>query len=130
LGQWTPTADDIDPNIQLIAVGTLLSCRPWADHPEDYSGKRHTTRLNVQVAVDLAGDPVWVSDPQPGKTHDIEALRLSGLLDASDAPTHIGDEGYIGAGMITPFRKPPGGELLDWQKQFNRDISGSSQLRV
>jgi hypothetical protein len=25
--------------------------------------------------------------------------------------------------MITPFRKPAGGELLDWQKEFNRQVN-------
>jgi hypothetical protein len=28
----------------------------------------------------------------------------------------VGDKGYIGNNMITPYRKPAGGELLDWQK--------------
>src|SRR5260370_40509512 len=27
----------------------------------------------------------------------------------------LGDKGYIGNNMLTPFRKPEGGELLDWQ---------------
>jgi hypothetical protein len=31
----------------------------------------------------------------------------------------IGDKGYRGAGFITPFKKPQGGELLAWQKEFN-----------
>jgi hypothetical protein len=25
--------------------------------------------------------------------------------------------------MLTPFRKPEGGELLDWQKEFNEQIN-------
>ncbi len=25
--------------------------------------------------------------------------------------------------MLTPFRKPPGGELLDWQKEFNTEVN-------
>ena len=25
--------------------------------------------------------------------------------------------------MITPFRKPAGGELLDWQKEFNTEVN-------
>jgi DDE superfamily endonuclease len=25
--------------------------------------------------------------------------------------------------MITPFRKPGGGELLDWQKEFNKQVN-------
>ena len=34
----------------------------------------------------------------------------------------VGDKGYIGNDMITPFKKPEGGELLDWQKEFNTQV--------
>jgi DDE superfamily endonuclease len=34
-----------------------------------------------------------------------------------------GDKGYVGHGMITPFKKPAGGELLDWQKEFNTQVN-------
>jgi DDE superfamily endonuclease len=35
----------------------------------------------------------------------------------------IGDKGYIGNNMITPYRKPAGGELLDWQKEYNEEVN-------
>ena len=35
----------------------------------------------------------------------------------------IGDKGYVGNDMITPFKKPAGGELLDWQKEFNSQVN-------
>ena len=25
--------------------------------------------------------------------------------------------------MITPFRKPAGGELIDWQKEYNSEVN-------
>jgi hypothetical protein len=25
--------------------------------------------------------------------------------------------------MITPYRKPAGGELLDWQKEYNTEVN-------
>lgn len=34
----------------------------------------------------------------------------------------LGDKGYIGSNMLTSFRKPEGGELLYWQKEFNEQI--------
>jgi hypothetical protein len=124
LREWVPTADDLDPSEQLIVDGSLLPCWSWADHPEDYSGKHHTTGRNVQIAVSLAGDLRWVSDPQSGSTHDSEAIRRSGLLDGPDGKPHsLGDKGYIGLGMITPYRKPPGGELAAWQKEFNTAVN-------
>jgi hypothetical protein len=35
----------------------------------------------------------------------------------------IGDKGYIGNNMITPYRKPAGGKLLDWQKECNTQVN-------
>jgi len=35
----------------------------------------------------------------------------------------IGDKGYIGNITITPYRKPAGGELLDWQKEYNTQVN-------
>jgi hypothetical protein len=118
-----PTADDLDPEVQLLVDGTLLPCWSWVDHPELRSGKHRTTGLNIQVAATLTGQLVWVSDPMPGSTHDTKALRSSGLLDIPDGPRHIGDKGYIGTGMITPTRKPPGGELHESHKQFNKQVN-------
>lgn len=118
-----PTVDDLDPNAQLLVDGTLVPCWSWAGHPELFSGKHRTTGLNLQVAATLGGELAWVSDPVPGSTHDITALRTSGLLDLPEGPQHIGDKGYIGAGMITPVRKPPGGELHESHKQFNTQVN-------
>jgi len=123
LKEWVPTVEDLDPAAQLIIDGTLLPCWSWADHPELWSGKHRTTGLNVQVACTLSGGLAWVSDPTPGKTHDVAALRESGLLDNPSRPAHLGDKGYIGLGMITPVRKPPGGELHESQKQFNTQVN-------
>ena len=47
------------------------------------------------------------------ETADIMAAAFSG----------IGDKGYQGSGFITPFKKPQGGELLDWQKEFNAQVN-------
>jgi len=35
----------------------------------------------------------------------------------------IGDKGYQGSGLITPFKKPIAGKLLDWQKEFNAQVN-------
>ena len=124
LSSGVPTADDLDLSDQLLIDGTLLPCWSWAQHPEDYSGKRHTTGANVQVAAHLDGSLAWVCDPLPGNTHDAEAIRQSGPLDANWSAPPIGDKGYIGLDMITPIRKPPQGELTDTQPKFNTTING------
>lgn len=126
LEEYVPTADDLDPNEQLIIDGSLLPCWSWHDHPELWSGKHKKTGVNVQVAADHAGHLVWVSDPEPGKTHDAHAIRNSGVLETLPADSsfaYIGDKGYVGLGMLTPRKKPAGGDLTDQQKANNRSIN-------
>ena len=50
LQAWVPGAGDLDQNRQYIIDGTLAPCWSWREHPELYSGKHHTTGVNLQVA--------------------------------------------------------------------------------
>ena len=88
-----------------------------------YSGKHRTTGLNVQVVTDLAGRRVYVSEPVSGKTHDAEGLRQCGILDHIQPANLLGDKGYLGLEMLTPIKKPPRRNLLDWEKEFNKQIN-------
>jgi len=110
LAGYAPTADELDPETQYIADGTLLPCWSWAGHKELYSGKHRTTGMNVQVACTLYGQLAWISDPVNGSRHDNYCLRESDVLRTLDPKNWIGDKGYIGNGMMTPFRKPEGRE--------------------
>ena len=118
-----PTAEELDPTRQYVVDGTLLPCWSWAARPGLYSGKHKTTGLNVQIVCSQEGQLLWVSDPIEGSRHDTHCLGESGVLDGHDAINWIGDKGYIGNGMITPFRKPAGGGLLDWEKEFNTQVN-------
>jgi hypothetical protein len=102
---FIPTAEKLPSDEQLIVDGTLVSCWSWDDHPELYSGKHHTTGLNIHVVCDLTGGLRWISDSVEGCRHDSAALRLSGVLDGVDTQNWIGDKGYIGLNMITPIKK-------------------------
>jgi DDE superfamily endonuclease len=58
---------------------------------------------NIQVLTDPTGYPVWVSDVEPGSTHDITAARAHALpalypAAARGLPT-LTDKGYVGAGI-------------------------------
>ncbi|MCI9887496.1 transposase [Micrococcales bacterium 31B] len=108
-----PTVDDLDTRNPLIIDGTLLPCWSWSNAPGVYSGKHRTTGVNVQVACDIHGRLLWVSDPLPGSTHDTKAIREHGLLDLVDTSQVIADRGYIGLGIITP--------LIPAEKRFARD---------
>ena len=123
LGDLVPTVDDLDPRDSLIIDGTLVPCWDWAKEENLYSGKHHTTGLNLQVAATLCGTLAWVSDPMPGCTHDSKAIDTTGILDHFPAHTLVGDKGYIGKNMITPHRKPAGGQLTENQKEFNKVVN-------
>ena len=132
LEENVPTVDDLDPDTQLIVDGTLVPCWAWRDKPELYSGKHHTTGVNLQVACTLGGRLAWASDPLPGRVHDARALTESGLLEGpgettthdpgSSSVPHIADKGYVGMGLITPVKKLPGLPLSEADKNFNRAI--------
>ena len=123
LFEYVPTADELGYGTCYIVDGTLLPCWTWRAHPELYSGKHKTTGMNVQVACTIDGRLSWISDPVPGSRHDNHCLGESGALLTLDPRNWIGDKGYVGNNMITPFKKPAGGELLDWQKEFNTQVN-------
>jgi hypothetical protein len=120
---YVPTADDLDGGWQFIVDGTLLPCWSWAAYPDLYSGKHKATGMKVLVACTLDGRLSWISDPVPGRRHDNYCLGESGVLLDADPRNWIGDKGFVGNGMITPFKKSAGGELLDWQKEFNTQVN-------
>jgi hypothetical protein len=123
LKEYVPTVEDLDPDRTYLIDGTLVPCWSWAGHPENYSGKHHATGVNIQVACTLTGRLAWISDPLPGKTHDAHAIRQSRLLEHVNPDQQIGDRGYVGLGMITPKKKPPGKTLTEKQKNFNTSIN-------
>ena len=123
LQAWVPGVGDLDPDRQYIIDGTLVSCWSWSKRPELYSGKHHTTGVNLQVACTLTGHLAWISKPSAGSVHDAKAIKESGFLTTLDSQSHIGDKGYIGLGMITPTRKPAHGEFTDTDKRNNTAIN-------
>ena len=123
LEDYVPTTEDLQDQQHYVVDGSLLPCWSWSAHPELYSGKHQTTGMNVQVACTLEGALSWVSKPVEGARHDVRALRESGALEGVNPGSWIGDKGYIGEGMVTPFKKPQGGELLEWQEEFNTQVN-------
>lgn len=86
-----------------LIPSTRCSAPSKAGHDMWYSGKHKQHGGNIQVVADPSGYPVWVSDVEPGSTHDITAARahvLPALYPAAAAglPT-LTDKGYTGAGI-------------------------------
>jgi len=85
-----------------------------------YSGKHRKPGGNVQALMQPDGFPLWVSEVEPGATHDITAARehvLGALYWAYshlDLPT-LADGGYegTGIGVFTPVKQPAGDQVLD-----------------
>jgi hypothetical protein len=123
LAGYVATAEDLKPHCQYVVDGTLLPCWSWADRPGLRSGKHKTTGVNVQVVGTLDGELVWISDPVDGARHDVFCLDESGVLDTLDPGDWTGDKGYVGRGIITPFKKTSGEGLLGWEKGFNTAIN-------
>jgi DDE superfamily endonuclease len=84
-----------------------------------YSGKSHHHGGLVQALMRPDGLPVWLSDVEPGSTHDLTAARAHALpalyaAAATGLPT-LADGGYTGAGIgiHVPTRQPGGNQVLD-----------------
>jgi len=84
-----------------------------------YCGKTHGFGGNVQALTRPDGFPIWVSEVEPGGTHDMTAARehVLGALYAAAAkglPT-LADPGYEGAGqgVHTPVKQPADKSELD-----------------
>jgi DDE superfamily endonuclease/Helix-turn-helix of DDE superfamily endonuclease len=108
----------------VLVDGTITPCWSYEDHPELWSRKKGTTGFNAQLISLLDGTAVFISDPLPGKTHDAKAYEDSGTAKiVENSGGGFGDKGYQGTGLVTPKKKPKGGELLDWQKEFNAQVS-------
>lgn len=122
LADYVPMADDVDAQTQYLVDGTLLPCWSWAAHPELYSGKHQTTGMNSQVAWTLAGCLAWISDPVDGSRHDNYCLNNTNVFTGVDPRNWVVDKAYVGNGMITPIKKPPHRDLLDWEKEFNKQV--------
>ena len=108
----------------VLVDGTLTPCWSYAQHPELWNGKYKTTGFNAQLISLLDGTAVWISDPLPGKTHDAKSFTdTEAALIVEKSGGGLGDKGYQGTGLVTPKKKPEGGELTTSDKEYNSQIS-------
>ena len=127
LEEFVPSAADAIELVNgraCLVDGTITPCWSYEDHPELWSRKHGTTGFNSQLVCLLDGSAVYISDPLPGKTHDVAAFRdtpVEGIVNSSGGG--IADKGYQGSGMVTPRKKPKGGKLVAWEKEYNADVS-------
>lgn len=107
----------------VLVDGTLVPTGNRAGHAENFSGKRHRAGVNLQILAALDATLLAVSEPLRGSIHDRRALNETGWEAMLADISTIGDLGYQGTTVITPTRKPPGGELSSNDQQSNADLS-------
>jgi hypothetical protein len=127
LGEFVPDAREAIELVQgrvCLVDGTITPCWSYDDHPELWSRKRGTTGFNAQLVSLLDGEPVYISDPLPGKTHDATAFTETPVAEIiRNSGGGIGDKGYQGHVDASPRKTPPGGELSKRDKENNAAIS-------
>jgi DDE superfamily endonuclease len=127
LEEFVPSAADAIEIVQgrvCLVDGTITPCWSYKDHRELWSRKLTTTGFNAQLICLLNGNPVYISDPLSGGTHDVTAFKESPVSEiVRNSGGGIGDKGYIGSGMVTPMRKPRRGEFSQGDKAYNKQVS-------
>ena len=125
--EFRPSAEEakVTARGQTVLVdGFLAPCWSWRVAPDLWSGKHKTTGFNGQLISNLAGDVIYISEPVTGHNHDMTALSETAAAEVIAAAfSGVGDKGYQGSGYITPIKKPQFRELLEWEKEFNADVS-------
>ena len=92
-----------------LVDGTITPCWSYADHEELWSRKHGTTGFNAQLVSLLDGDPIYISDPLPGNTHDKTAFDETPVAEIiQNSGRGIGDKGYQGTSLVTPRKKTEG----------------------
>jgi hypothetical protein len=123
-----PTAEDAAEatggSIALVD-GTLWPCWSWNGERELWSGKYKTTGHGSLIVANLQGRITFVSEPVTGNHHDMAKLKKSAVEKIlKKAGGVFGDKGFIGADYITtPIRKPECRELLQWEHEWNNQVS-------
>ena len=127
LEEFVPEAKDAIAMVKgrvVLVDGTITPCWSYADHGELWSRKHGTTGFNTQLVSLLNGAAVYISDPLPGRTHDATAFTTTPVAEiVRNSGGGIGDKGYQGTDLVTPRKKPKGGELGKRDKESNAAIA-------
>jgi len=108
-----------------LVDGSLWPCWSWKGKKTLWSGKHKTTGHGSLIITDLKGRVIYIAAPVTGNQHDMRKLKgLAAEKILKKAAGTFGDKGFIGTNYImTPIRKPKFRKLLDWEKEWNRQVS-------
>ena len=98
--EFRPTAEEAKEATRgaiALVDGTLWPCWSWACERELWAGKYKTTGHGSLVITNSSGRVLFVSEPVPGKHHDMAKLRDSECERILKAAGGVfGDKGFIG----------------------------------
>jgi DDE superfamily endonuclease/Helix-turn-helix of DDE superfamily endonuclease len=108
-----------------LVDGTLWPCWSWHGESKLWSGKYKTTGHGSLIIANLHGHVTFVSEPVTGNQHDMKKLKGSDAEKIlKEAGGVFGDKGFIGTDYITtPIRKPECRKLLQWEDEWNNQVS-------
>jgi DDE superfamily endonuclease/Helix-turn-helix of DDE superfamily endonuclease len=123
-----PTAEEAaEATRDAIALvdGTLWPCWSWHGEDDLWAGKYKRTGHGSLIVTNLHGRIMFVSEPVTGNRHDMAKLTGSAVEEiVKNAGGVFGDKGFIGTDYITtPIRKPTCRKLLDWEHEWNNQVS-------
>jgi hypothetical protein len=120
LADYVPVAEDLDPQNQYIIDGTLLPC--WSWHGQHGSCTPASTRPPGSTfrspATSTGGSRGFLT-----RWMDAGTTRPLWRCPVSSTPSIQETKGYVGNDMITPIKKSPYRDLLDWEKEFNTAVN-------
>jgi hypothetical protein len=108
-----------------LVDGTLWPCWSWDGESKLWAGKYKTTGHGSLIVTNLQGRVTFVSEPVTGNRHDMAKLMGSDVEKIlRKAGGVFGDKGFIGTDYITtPIRKPKFRKLLQWEHEWNNQVS-------
>jgi hypothetical protein len=123
-----PTAEDaaeVTRGAIALVDGTLWPCWSWDGESKLWAGKYKTTGHGSLIVANLQGHITFVSEPVTGNQHDMKKLKGSAVEKIlKKAGGVFGDKGFIGTDYITtPIRKPKCRKLLQWEHEWNNQVS-------
>jgi len=108
-----------------LVDGALWPCWSWEGENKLWSGKHKTTGHGSLIITNLQGRITFVSEPVTGNAHDMAKLKESVVEKILKKASGVfGDKGFIGTDYITtPIRKPQCRKLLQWEHEWNNQVS-------
>lgn len=123
MGKWSP--DEVETLI-VDSFETPIK-RPSNNEKQKrlYSGKKKRHTLKTQIMTDEKGRILDIKSGCRGAKSDVKLWNETELPESLKDKRKLGDKAYIGAAkpVITPKKKPKGGELTDEEKAANKIIS-------